>query len=450
MKKIFSKFTKERVREFQIETAIYEDERQNHIVGKRPLFPEGRPHVDAMVKNYNNNKEFFVPCEWKDGEVLFPFVQGENYYDLLLDALQKNDKEGVMSVLADYKKLMTELYIQKTPFVSTEEFEAVFGTISAANDYESAKGVNIDLTLDNIILENGRPVIIDYEWVFPFSIPVKFPVYRALFALWVKHASVLSQIMNEDELYEYFEINSMDRVLFEKMNQNFLRYVEGGERSYHNSLKNYRKKSWDISELMEKQHYLQVFYNEGNGYSEEKSEMHFYSQNAQKVSISLNSECIKKCTEIRIDPMECASLIKFNRIEVETEEYIRKIPFEEMLTNGTVIENLVFFACEDPQLILQIPSDEKWQSLVIEMEAVSDNGQNVKLLKDAVEKKISSIQQSYEEQYAILLEQHQQEMAEFNEKERLLRDKLSYIEGTKAYKMALKKKVDSVGLWGDL
>ena len=44
MKKIYSKFTKERDKKFQIETAIYLTEDGKKTISKKALLPEGQEH----------------------------------------------------------------------------------------------------------------------------------------------------------------------------------------------------------------------------------------------------------------------------------------------------------------------------------------------------------------------------------------------------------------------
>ena len=52
MKKIYSKFTKERDKKFQIETAIYLTEDGKKTISKKALLPEGEEHIEKMLQNY--------------------------------------------------------------------------------------------------------------------------------------------------------------------------------------------------------------------------------------------------------------------------------------------------------------------------------------------------------------------------------------------------------------
>ena len=63
MKKIYSKFTKERDRRFQIETAIYVTEDGKKAISKRALLPEGQEHIDGMEED----KEDKADCEPSQG-----------------------------------------------------------------------------------------------------------------------------------------------------------------------------------------------------------------------------------------------------------------------------------------------------------------------------------------------------------------------------------------------
>lgn len=66
MKKIFSKFTRERDPRFQIETSIYLENGEK-FAAKRPLSEASAAHVAALYENYRyfreNGVELFVPCE---------------------------------------------------------------------------------------------------------------------------------------------------------------------------------------------------------------------------------------------------------------------------------------------------------------------------------------------------------------------------------------------------
>lgn len=433
MKKIFSKITKERIHAFQIETSIYVDEQKNRFVGKKAIYPEGQPHIDKMAAHYAQNQAFYAPCEKRGTEVIFPFITGETYYDRLLEKIQKKDKQGVQRILTEYKNLIGQLYPDTVPFKETNEFAEIFGSIPGTKNYASATGVNMDLTLDNIILHQGQPVVIDYEWIFDFSMPVLFPVYRALFALWAKHGNQLSTLMTEEELYHLFDLSEQDKKVMKAMSDRVVSYVEGGSTSYHNVLKKYEKKAKTVAGDFSQNHFVQVFYNDGKGYSEEHSQVTYYP-NGNKVTVMVGRDILENCTELRIDPAECASMVRINRMEADNGAYIRKITPNEMRINGILFEKEILFVQDDPQMSFRIPKEENWIGLEMEFELMLDDSATIKNV-------------SYLLNHT---EDHGELEALVASREAQLCDKLRYIEGTTVYKTLLKKKVDSLGLWGDL
>ncbi len=79
MKKLYSKFTKERGKAFQIETAIWEKEDGEREVTKRPLSAASRGHVAKMYENFRWFEEsgFFFPAVRKMIWLYFLLLQGK-------------------------------------------------------------------------------------------------------------------------------------------------------------------------------------------------------------------------------------------------------------------------------------------------------------------------------------------------------------------------------------
>ena len=51
MKKIYSKFVKDRRKEFQIETALWDDN-GGKCVSKRRLYEEGKEHIEQILETH--------------------------------------------------------------------------------------------------------------------------------------------------------------------------------------------------------------------------------------------------------------------------------------------------------------------------------------------------------------------------------------------------------------
>ena len=103
MKKIYSKFTKERDKRFQIETAIYVTENGKKAISKRALLPEGQEHIENMYQNYQYFKGqgvcLLTPCRIENKAVFFDFITGDSYYTQILQALENKDQARLQDVL---------------------------------------------------------------------------------------------------------------------------------------------------------------------------------------------------------------------------------------------------------------------------------------------------------------------------------------------------------------
>ena len=323
MKKIYSKFTKERDRRFQIETAIYVTEDGKKAISKRALLPEGQEHIDNMYQNYQYFKEqgicLLTPCRMEHKAVFFDFVTGDSYYTQILQALENKDQDRLQLVLEKYKDIFETMYPAQTPFEKTESFVSVFGNIDIPSEMSAVKKLNIDLTFDNLV-ENGENTnILDYEWIFDFPVPVKFSIYRALFAIALKHKAALNKLMTEDELFEYFNISKEERKIFAQMNDGFMFYVEGKDYSYSRTLNQYKQEVYYFDEEMKTEpSYAQIYLDRGMGYSEENSRMFPILKEQREVELEMTLDPLHMPREIRIDPLNTSVMIRMIYMEADT------------------------------------------------------------------------------------------------------------------------------------
>src|SRR5699024_5448212 len=87
---IYSKFSNERVENFQIRTDIVKNEQGKKIVRKIPLDSEAVTHVQnifdlyqTLQKNNQNKNIIFNVCEKEADCVKFEYVEGENVEETL-------------------------------------------------------------------------------------------------------------------------------------------------------------------------------------------------------------------------------------------------------------------------------------------------------------------------------------------------------------------------------
>ena len=146
MKKIYSKITKERRKQFQIETYIMKDGEQRLVV-KRALAKDGVAHIRKMSDYYEKNKDEGILCPSKlisENEIAFEFLTGESLCNTMLEALEDKDEVRFLSLLRMYDGIIrSNVNIEKRTFMPDAQFVQVFGEVSFPDEMECGKEMNI-------------------------------------------------------------------------------------------------------------------------------------------------------------------------------------------------------------------------------------------------------------------------------------------------------------------
>lgn len=198
----YIKFACLRRPEFRILTAI-----TSEGVIKRPMTEAAKGHIKQLAANKDKVANIYnsiipVECELKDDSVVFPFICGET---LTLES---------MDTVFDYKEQLSD-------FAVTDRFREVFGNIEISAGEKAYPMVNVDSNLDNFMVSDGKTYCIDYEWVFDFSVPVRFVKYRTLF-----YAGI------GPEKFAEYGYTDDDVRLFHSMEIAFQQYVSGKDFRY--------------------------------------------------------------------------------------------------------------------------------------------------------------------------------------------------------------------------
>ena len=113
LKKIYSKMTKERAHNYQIETCIYLCEDGTKLVQKRALNAQAEIHINKMLEYYeiNESKGLLVPTrKIKSGCAEFEFVKGKTLYEKIIEAAEQKNIEALKNVLDQYKEILVRMY----------------------------------------------------------------------------------------------------------------------------------------------------------------------------------------------------------------------------------------------------------------------------------------------------------------------------------------------------
>lgn len=428
MKKIYSKITKERQKQFQIETYITQDGDEKQVV-KKALTPECIEHIQGMQRYYEKHRSanFLCPSRMiSEKEVAFEFLQGKSLCNEMLEALAQRAEAKFISYLRIYDEIIRQnVQVVKGSFMAENGFEEIFGNVAFEDEIEYATGLNIDMAFDNIIRDesDGSYKIIDYEWVFPFNIPIKFVIYRAVLAFYTRNASAMKDIIDLEEIYGCFDITDSETIVFDHMNEAFNAYVYGGQDGYNSSVIAYKKEVYDVKKLLPEENlFLQVFLNDGTKYLEGRAITNHVIGKRVKMDIPL--EFTQKVSEIRVDPLNVSCVLKNLQVKVvtkENDEYeIKEYQHNAIITK----DNDFIFVSEDPQLIFQ----NCWEN-------------QLKMIKIRFTIKEAGLQDN---PMLVALSEIKNQMNQIETQMRKVENELEYIKGTKVYKTLLERKVDKV------
>ncbi len=428
MKKIYSKITKERQKQFQIETYITQDGDEKQVV-KKALTPECIEHIQGMQRYYEKHRSanFLCPSRMiSEKEVAFEFLQGKSLCNEMLEALAQRAEAKFISYLRIYDEIIRQnVQVVKGPFMAENGFEEIFGNVAFEDEIEYATGLNIDMAFDNIIRDesDGSYKIIDYEWVFPLNIPIKFVIYRAVLAFYTRNASAMKDIIGLGEIYGCFDITDSETIVFDHMNEAFNAYVYGGQDGYNSSVIAYKKEVYDVKKLLPEENlFLQVFLNDGTKYLEGRAITNHVIGKRVKMDIPL--EFTQKVSEIRVDPLNVSCVLKNLQVKVvtkENDEYeIKEYQHNAIITK----DNDFIFVSEDPQLIFQ----NCWEN-------------QLKMIKIRFTIKEAGLQDN---PMLVALSEIKNQMNQMETQMRKVENELEYIKGTKVYKTLLERKVDKV------
>lgn len=341
---IYSKFSNERVENFQIRTDIIKNEQGKKIVRKIPLDSEAVTHVQnifdlyqTLQKNNQNKDIIFNVCEKEADCVRFEYVEGENVEETLRKLLLQGrvkQAENLIDEIVNWVHDMTN-----TTFTETEEFRNVFGECSLEG-VPAVNGADIDITFGNIICQNGKWNILDYEWTYLFPVPTNYILYRLLY-------DQASDEIRQWGLCEKYGISDEERKIYYQMERHFMaeyvykdRYVLSGSQII--------KPKFIINEdvlrkNIESGSAVKVYYDYGDGLSE--MNVNYFpckTEGNSSIDIPIND----KTVHLRIDPMECSGIVHLENVKayVDKEEYAI-----EYNVNGVASSNQYFvYDTEDP------------------------------------------------------------------------------------------------------
>lgn len=374
MKTVYAKFSNERDRCFAIRTEI--TGAGESAVRKYPETPEAAEHIHRLDRIYEELSELYKDakvsvnrCTAEPDYAEFEFLKGVTLEEKLDELLAEGHPEQVEELLFIYVDIVKKIH-EREEFHKTEEFVLVFGDADLKSGLKSAALSNIDFLAANIILEQERTSVIDYEWTFFFPVPSQFIVYRLIH--YYLESDGKRESLKQRNFYEKAGITEEECLVYAEMERNFQKYMLGSHASmlslYNrispgkaDAVRFYEEKKTEAAQN------LQIFLDTGNGYSEENSVKFPIKERRCAAKLELP----KQIQSLRLDPGELRAGIRIRRIQWKNGTSA------EFGTTGVQLEeNLFYFGADDPQILIQkIPENAKSIQIELEFEDEKETAQ---------------------------------------------------------------------------
>lgn len=343
----YVKYSNDRDPKYMIRTDICKNDEGVMCVRKYPLCAAAEEHVRGMEAAYEGLKDRFAGgrleinrCKLVDdgAEVYaeFEFVKGVPLSELLDACLEKNDIEG-------FHKLFRE-YVER---------------ISYNSEYPVA---DFDLIFANLLVDGDTWTLIDYEWTFGKAMDVKELAFRAVYCYLLEDEK--RNKLSVDWILEELGITEADAENYRRQEMEFQQFVTGKRMSMATMRENigYRllePVKWiDRYQDSESVNRVQIYEDEGSGYSEEHS---YFVRDAYQGEnlIEMDLEISGNVRMLRIDPSMTSCVVKVQEMTLNGEI----VPLDKrkvLYTNGSVKkakqehQPSIVFATEDPNININL------------------------------------------------------------------------------------------------
>ncbi|MFC1839032.1 class I SAM-dependent methyltransferase [Thermodesulfobacteriota bacterium] len=224
---VYSKFNRERLPAFQIETSIFMEEGELRTV-KKPLTIEACEHIACLYNNHeilknNYNKIKVINAQYMDDNIIFDFIDGKSLDRILVDAVINRNINEFYKLLDRFVDCVKNTaIIQENKSGRNECSPRIFDDFSNIDTDNCVDLINMDINLDNLYLdENKNFVLIDYEWIFNVRAPVNVMIFRSMEYFWGKYNSYLKDFINLEDLINHYNISDVEIQIYRSMEKNY-------------------------------------------------------------------------------------------------------------------------------------------------------------------------------------------------------------------------------------
>lgn len=337
---IYAKYSNDRAPQYELRTEIVTDGREKRV-RKYPMSEASTAHVRRLAEayeqlcgRYDGSGLRINPCVYREeGYAEFPYEKGVSLEALMDRSLERHDMDGFRQLFARYWELIS----YRNP-----EFE---GTVA---DY--------DLIFSNILVDGEEWTVIDYEWTTCEAVEDKEIAFRAVYCYLLEEDK--RNEIDLDYVMHKIGVTREEAEAYRKKEELFQKKVTGKRKSMGEIRAGIGTRLVDPKELIEK-HFrelphklLQLYYDRGNGFSEQDS-CHVRDSYVEEQLVETTLSIDGNVRNFRIDPTDRPCIVKLREFLLNGE----KLPYDKKLmeTNGKQIKPGTYvFTTSDPSIVLHM------------------------------------------------------------------------------------------------
>lgn len=313
----YAKISANRKKTYQIATVVNKDRSQ---VLKKELTLEARNHVNQMAKysGYSyakNGRVYNAACSLLEQGISYPFITKPTLKDVLVTAYKNNDLNSFNSAIKDFRDALFEDYPKE--HLDRENVE-ILGDVRCDQALRWAAQANLDMIAGNIFIDGDKYEVIDFEWQFPYKLPLEFVLWRMLIQMVDEYG--MHHFLTKQKVYDLLDINAETEQCFVVWENHFAGEFVG--------IKPLFQLSQDvipinigtaiINSLKENRFISSLFFDLGSGYTEEYVESNNTMRYSDYFTVTFRQETLKQAKALRWDPLEGnACRIKIKSVETD-------------------------------------------------------------------------------------------------------------------------------------